>query len=56
MAWNREQHEKELADAITAKDLDKIEELSDAAVEHDRDVAEKTGEIFWAHKNKWSTG
>lgn len=53
MPWSRKQHEAELTDAIIAQDLNKVQQLADAAVKHDRDVAAQTGEIVWAHKDKW---
>lgn len=53
MVWSRKQHETELADAIIAQDLEKVQKLADAAVQHDRDVAKQTGDVFWAHKDKW---
>lgn len=51
MAWNRKDHEKQLTDLILNGDWSGIQRLADEAAAHDREVAEQTGEIFWAHEH-----
>lgn len=51
MAKSRRDREMELTDLINAGDWKGVQKLAEDSAAEDRDFAEKTGDIFWAHKD-----
>lgn len=49
--WSIDRHEKKLTDLILDNDWEGVQKLAEEAAKHDKDVAAKTGEIFWDHKH-----
>lgn len=49
--WSIDRHEKKLAELICDNDWEGVQKLADEAAKHDKNIAQKTGEIFWDHRH-----
>lgn len=51
MGWSIDRHEVDLINRIIKGDWEGVDQLAEEAAAHDKDVAERTKQIFWDHKH-----